>query len=207
MSTESVSADSASAAMGNPDPATSRRLKLTQWIVPVLTSAALAAAISWTASFPGPPFAGLGLIILLGIVAVPLWMISTFAWRMKATHRLAAVIVSVVLLASSVGLTVAGMPLRIRFAASQAAFEAVVAKADAAPRPPFGHLQSFPIRCPTSIGQFRISGCGFGPDGGYTFFQSWNAVTDDSGIAYLPNGPTGWGHHTRQLVGPWYGWS
>lgn len=187
------------------------------WIFPLLTTAAFAYALMWTTSLPGIPVAGVGLVGLFGFAAILLWLVCV--WRMSRSSQLVVGILSVAMVVGSIAATATGTPLRARFGASAAAFEAVVADADAH----FADLgedrnpESFPIRCPTKIGQFRIAECvvidGTKPprvsedaSHGYLFMQTWNALTDDSGIVYLPDGVNAWSawDKPRHLSGSWY---
>jgi hypothetical protein len=217
--------ESLPAGIRDADSPVSPHRQLPRWLLPVLAPAAFAWALSWSASYPGLPWIGLTLSLVLCVAAVLLWL-SSFEWNTTVSRRLVAHIVSAALVASSVGFTASGMPLRVRFAASVGAFESVVAEADAhlgsvrrADVVAAGDLDAevFPIRCPARIGQFRISGCAVvwtrhSPSGdavapgGYLFLQSWDAITDSSGIAYLPDGRgrLGFWEVPRHLGGPWY---
>ena len=62
-----------------------------------------------------------------------------------------------------------------------------------------------------SIGGFSITECR-SIDEGYLFLQAQGAVTDDSGIVYLPAGTTArsdWGsvEAMTPLGGPWWSWT
>lgn len=190
----------------------------------MLSSALFAGSVLWSASFPGVPFVGVALVALFGCITLLSWLIW-FAFDLSASRRVVAIVVGGVLVFSSVVVTATGAPLRARFAWSAAAFEAVIADADAHRGAPIrsemaaaGEFdpEAFPIRCPESIGLFSISGCsvieptkhapGAAGHRGYLFFETWNAVTDDSVIAYLPAGPIAWGWDPpRHLSGAWYG--
>lgn len=138
-----------------------------------------------------------------------------------AVRRMVIGLTCLTLIISSVVVSIAGLPLRARFAASATEFESVVARADAQPLAtsredpvPAGVFDParFPISCPAVIGVFRVYECmTLGPAGqpgsrrGYMFLQTWNALTDDSAIVYLPNGPVDWAWDPpRHLSGPWY---
>jgi hypothetical protein len=65
--------------------------------------------------------------------------------------------------------------------------------------------------CPPGLGSISLSEC-LAVDHGYLFLQAPNAVTDSSGIAYLPEGnnpdTTGLSHRDlTSLGGPWWSWT
>ena len=60
-----------------------------------------------------------------------------------------------------------------------------------------------------SIGKFRIIEC-HTIDGGYLYLQAQGAITDDSGIVYLPaDAESQWRTTERMtsLGGPWWSWT
>ena len=62
-----------------------------------------------------------------------------------------------------------------------------------------GDSRAYPGVCPVSIGEFSVTECR-SIDGGYLFLQAQGALTDDSGIVYLPAGTTArsdWGVRRR----------
>lgn len=204
------------------------------WILPSLATAALAYTIVWTASYPGVLMIGAGLVFLLFGAASLLWLVCI--GQLAARARLVATIVGFTLVVGSIGSTVAGMPQRVRFAASKAAFEAVVADANAhlPARPPQavilstrkihrldldgepvvdevpGGTMDFPIRCPRAIGQFKIAECWAAwtkTSHRYTFAGNWNALGDTSGITYAPGARVKDSSDQWHLTGPWYAWT
>jgi hypothetical protein len=203
MTTASVPGDDSSEQIIHVDPAARPRPRARGvWLVPALVAAAFAGVLTWTASFPGPPMIGVGLLLLLGsgvlYVAPGIWL-AGFGSNGRRGRDLVVGVLGLALVLGSVVLAVTGVPLRVRFAASERAFEAVVAQAN---RP------SSQIRCPSRIGAFELDGCSANADGDYLFLQRWSAFTDDSGILYLPNGPSAWaGEEPRHLGGPWYAWT
>jgi hypothetical protein len=106
-----------------------------------------------------------------------------------------------------------GALLRVRWAASRQSFETEVLAAGA-PVPlkasdDSSFVDHYPGGCPGSIGKFHIVECR-AIDKGYLFLQAENALTDDSGIVYLPDGREGsdWGTETlTPLGGPWWSWT
>jgi hypothetical protein len=99
------------------------------------------------------------------------------------------------------GLT--GTPLRWRWAASEAAFNRLVATL-----PPHGAHQ--PVDVPAHLGPYSISLGDVYPDG-YVFTDSDTANLTDcgSGFAYLPTGRAGFDLGSYEFVrldGAWYQW-
>jgi len=101
-------------------------------------------------------------------------------------------------------------PFRARWAQSLAAFENQVATLG--PPGPGPHLRSkISGPCPARIGSFRIAECN-ALDHGYLFVQAQDAVTDVSGILYVPDGrrPASTGLDSSgftALGGPWWAWT
>lgn len=186
----------------------------------MLATAGFAYAIAWTASYPGVLIAGMGLALLFCGAASVLWLVCMD--QLAPRTRLVVTVIGLALVVSSIGLTAAGAPQRIRFAASEASFEAVAADADAhlPARPPLdgkpvvdevsGGTMDFPIKCPHVIGQFKIAECWASwtkTSHRYTFAGSWDALRDTSGISYLPGARIKDSSDQWHLTGPWYAWT
>ena len=133
-------------------------------------------------------------------------------------RRSVAALVAVVLVIGSgvVGTRLVGHSLlHMRWSASASEFEAVVA---ALPTPQVfsadrsASFRPFPSSdCPAMIGQMPIDGCR-SLNGGYLFLQAPDAITDDSGIVYLPGGndPMTAGlslADVTALGGSWWSWT
>lgn len=169
---------------------------------------AFSVVVLWTGSFPGSPFIGVAAIGIGFLALTTLWVVG-LSWRPRpSSARDRTVIVSYLVAAAAIVTSVSGLALTARFAASANAFDAAV---QAIPPPrsnaDLDHFDSYPGPCPTRIGAFAVSECRtYG--GAYLYLQTWNAVSDDAGIAYLPQGPgsdirySGF-HH---LTGHWYSW-
>jgi hypothetical protein len=171
------------------------------------------AMLGWTVSFPGVPFGWIALSLLSGVVCVVLTvgLLRRHAGRVNPLLVLGSVVVTVAL---GVGVAVSDTPRSLRFQASRPALERVVAghvPPSFADRETFGR---FPGECPPGIGAYAIVDCRAFP-GGFLFLQRENAVTDDSGIAWIPDGPPRQGSGNfgldpsgfTHLDGPWYVWS
>ena len=104
-----------------------------------------------------------------------------------------------------------GARLAARWAASQTAFESAVQTAGPVPvRESYdsGYFGPYPGTCPAFIGKFRIIEC-HTVDGGY-LFQTEGAITDDSGIVYLPADAESQWRATEPMTslgGPWWSWT
>ena len=105
--------------------------------------------------------------------------------------------------------------LQARWADSQSAFEQEVRTAgDPVPvETPFdsGYFATYPGACPVRMGRFRIVDCR-SINGGFLFLQAQGALTDGSGIVYLParKGPRSkwWNIEAMTpLGGPWWSWT
>ncbi len=188
------------------------------------------AALAWTVSFPGPPFGWAGLALLGGVFSL---VLAVRLLRRRENRIHPAVVVGVLGVATALALSIltSSTPATLRFEASRPALEAVVAGHDPLPASSFPEqswnggsgepsfadratFTRFPGECPAAIGAYAIVECrAF--EGGFLFLQQENAITDDSGIAWLPEGlrpqrpdgqglsPSGFTH----LDGPWYAWS
>lgn len=187
------------------------------------------ALLGWTVSFPGLPFSWVGLS-LLSCVASFVLTIVVLRQRVNRIHPVLVVGIVVVSVALGVSVVTSSVPGALRFEASRSALEEVVVGHDTLPASSFPEqswsgpgepsfadratFTDFPGECPALIGAYAIIDCrAF--EGGFLFLQRENAVTDDSGIAWLPDGPrpqrpdgsglgpSGFTH----LDGPWYAWS
>jgi hypothetical protein len=170
------------------------------------------ALLVWGRSFPGFPLTVALATLLCAAGAVLLAVRS----RSRAGATTAVVVVTL-----GVGIAAAAAlgdrPLEARWAASASGFEAYVAELPA----PSSHAAgddgaSFrPLpsdaSCPAQLGRLRLGAC-VSVDGGYLFLQAPDAVTDSSGIAYLParSGTTTTQLDARDLTplgGPWWSWT
>lgn len=164
-------------------------------------------SVVWAFSYPGVPFSVLLVAFLLGLFVLGLGLRVA---RRPGPLGIAVSSLVLVLVAASM-LISSGAPKQVRFAASQEAFAAVVAGVPVPTGNASDMWTTFSADCPAMIGSYTIADCrGFGP--GYLFLQYDDAVTDDSGIAYLPAGlpvdadgqvDSGLTH----LDGPWYAWT
>lgn len=192
-----------------PSPATWRGIVLAA--VSALPAVTLVSGLS----YPGFPMASATLLLLNAVVLVALWV----RWgRRVVTWRSGWVLpVTGIILIGGIVLatTTRDAPLQARWAASAEAFEAEVTVlgppvpvADAGYGAQFVDLAG---SCPAMIGRFPIGEC-VAVDNGYLFLQTPDAVTDSSGIAYLPNGnqPEMTGLYPDGLTplgGPWWAWT
>ena len=103
-------------------------------------------------------------------------------------------------------LIVGSVPLRLRWAASEPAFERLVASVDSSTTPPLRGEA-------TRIGWYDITNIVV-VDDGILFYEDHGAFLDDAGFAYLPHGPypgleNGGFENPRfvHLHGPWYAWT
>jgi hypothetical protein len=195
--------------------ATPRRGQWVFAVAAVLTAVGAAALLLWGLSYPGFPVSVTGLVLLCACLSVA----SAVAWAVRghrpgrAVLRAAGAVVAVAALLTS-GAVVAessdGWPLRDRWAASRAAFEAEVVTAgppDSSERSEdAGPVGRYPGSCPPRIGKYRVSECEF-VDGGHLFRQAPDALTDDSGILYQ-SGLGSWADDAVvALGGPWWSWT
>jgi hypothetical protein len=153
------------------------------------------------------------LLLLNAVALVLLWLrwgkrvvTSRTGWVLPVN---AMILLGGIVLATSTS----GAPLQARWAASAAAFEAEVAVLG--PQTPWpqqdAHFVDLRGSCPSMIGRFAIAECVAVPNG-YLFLQAPDAVTDSSGIAYLPfgNQPESTGLYPDGLTalgGPWWAWT
>ncbi len=171
--------------------------------------------LAWTVSYPGVPFSGVGLTLLGGSVSLVLAVL--LLGRRDRVHPVLVVGAGTLAVALAVAVVVSGAPRTVRFEVSRPALERVVAGRavpSAADVPDHATFAAFPGPCPVWIGAYDVVDCR-AIEGGYLFLQRANAVTDDSGIAWLPGGPSaarpdgsglgpdGFTH----LDGPWYRWT
>ena len=105
-----------------------------------------------------------------------------------------------------------GRRLQGRFAASRAAFEQEVSTAGVPVRSTTPDtFAPYPGACPARIGELAVGECR-SVDGGFLFLQAQGALTDDSGIVYLPEAarPTSSWWRTERMTplgGPWWSWT
>lgn len=182
-------------------------------------AAALALAMTasglllWGRSYPGFPMSAVALAILAALIALVLPIsvrprgASTTAMLLAVTLVLMAGVATTVLIGDAL--------LRARWSRSASAFSAEVeslgppsAVESSDNNSSWGHVSS---PCPTGLGAISLSEC-LTVDRGYLFLQAPNAITDSSGIAYLPEGnnpattqlsP----HDLTPLGGPWWSWT
>ena len=175
--------------------------------------AASAVGVLYAFSVPGISFF---LELLAGwtlILASVVWLLrAVFFWLARRRHR-AVGSLKWLLIAPVGGLLVVALlwwevPLRLRWALSQASFEKVVAEA-----PSGGSRGDWrPIEADGRIGLYRVVSTHRVGEA-IIFYEASGAFTDDAGFAYLPQGPfpelnTGWfeSPNFRHLSGPWYAW-
>ena len=170
------------------------------------------ALLGWGRSSPGFPVD----------VAVVMLLCAVTAVVVAATSRARAVATTaVVMVALGLGVATAALRgdrlLQARWSASTSDFEAYVAQLP--PPSAYAHggegatFHSLPADapCPARLGEFRLGEC-VSLDSGYLFLQASSAVTDSSGIAYLPAGNdaarTGLdGRDLTPLGGAWWSWT
>lgn len=170
-----------------------------RWLLLVVLVVVSLALWAWTMSYAGVPFGWAGLAVLASLAT------GAFALALISQHpdeHSPLLVVGVVSLAVVLGvsLVASGAPRTLRFEASRPALERLVAS-----RP------TTSLDCPGSVGMYGVAECRSIGDG-YLFLQRENALTDDSGIAWLPGGPddqrlTYNRHEFTHLDGPWYRWT
>lgn len=182
--------------------------------VPALALAMTASGLLlWGRSYPGFPMLAAALAILAALVALVLALIVRHRGRRRAA------MLATVILVLGAGIATSGLAgntlLRARWSGSASAFDAHVRNLGPPASVPAGEdgasFRELPSRCPTTLGWIRINEC-LAVDRGYLFLQAPNAVTDSSGIAYLPEGnnPETTGLNAGQLTplgGPWWSWT
>jgi hypothetical protein len=166
-------------------------------------------------SYPGFPMASAALLLINAVILMLLWI----RWGKRVVQWRTAWVLPVtgIILMAGIGAAAStgDAPLHARWAASSAAFEAEVAVLG----PPIAsdnehdgaHFGDLPGLCPSMIGRFAIGEC-VAVHNGYLFLQTPDAVTDSSGIAYLPYGnqPESTGLYADGLTalgGPWWAWT
>ncbi|HEY5785106.1 MAG TPA: hypothetical protein VIT65_10050 [Microlunatus sp.] len=168
-------------------------------------------------SFPGFPFwaAGWGMIAAAtsATLVVASGIRALVIGRSKGRSALTLFLVALLLTA---GVAVAkhddGTRMAARWTASQAAFESEVQTAGPVPvmeKYDSGHFSRYPGTCPAAIGKFRIIEC-HTIDGGYLYLQAQGAITDDSGIVYLPADAESQWRTTERMTSlgePWWSWT
>ena len=185
--------------------------------VPVGLAALAGVLLLWGRSYPGFPMAVALVALLCALAALVLVLVG--ASRARGVVAAVAVVAVAVTLACGVaaGTLVGLRPLQLRWSASASDFEAYVA---GLPAPatfvpsldgPAFHPFPSPAGCPARLGRVTLGECR-SVDGGYLFLQAPDALTDSSGIAYLPagNDPARTGLGTSDLTplgGPWWSWT
>lgn len=158
-------------------------------------------------SFAGAPWVVFVPAALLAVITGLVWL-GVSAGMVAAARRWRAPMIGlVVIIVGIVGMQ-QNLPVRARFAASAAEFQAIV---DAAGPPPRGDEEpSAEPPCPASIGTFAIDRCESVP-GGYLFYDPLGSgLVDWAGFAYLPYGPLPDTEYTSEmqdmfhLQGHWY---
>lgn len=169
-------------------------------------------------SFPGFPLWAAGWGVIAAAAAATLVVASGIRAGVtnQSKGRSALTLVVVVLLFAA-GVVAAkqddGGRLADRWTVSQAAFEREVQTAGVPVTvegsEDSGYFEKYPGNCPGRIGKFRIIECR-SLDGGYLYLQAQGAITDDSGIVYLPSdAESEWRTNERMtpLGGPWWSWT
>ena len=187
---------------------------------PVVASGAAVLAVACLLSglsYPGFPIDVAACAVLAATVSVVV-AIALAVRALGSGHRRlrAAVVLAVVTVVLVAGILAAraddGRRLQARWAASQVAFEQeVLAAGVPAQSAAFDSVARYPGACPVRIGELGIAECR-PVDGGYLFLQSQGALTDDSGIVYLPEAahPTSTWWSTEPMIplgGPWWAWT
>jgi len=171
-------------------------------------------------SYPGFPIDTAVCGVLAAVTSVVLVVDSGVRARVTGLGRARAVVVlGLVTLLFAAGVVAAqsddGSRLRNRWAASQPAFEQEVRTAgnpiQVESSFDSGYFAPYLGACPGRIGEFSIIDCRT-IDGGFLFLQTQGALTDDSGIVYLPAGTPSrseWGSTETMtpLGGPWWSWT
>lgn len=187
---------------------------LVRTAVPALVLASGACALLlWGRSYPGFPVSTATLALLATAAALVLPVtVRPRGWRPAVLMVAVTVVLGAGIAASAVA---DGAPLRARWSGSVATFETEVGRLGPPtafdPTDDSWSWRNSPGPCPARLGSFRVSECTI-IDGGYLFVQAPDAVTDVSGIAYLPGGITsgtsGLGPAGLTLLGgPWWSWT
>jgi hypothetical protein len=160
--------------------------------------------VLWAFSVPG-------LAVLWLLAGLMLWAVAGLVWLIRLMAGLASkqgwswwFVVAPVTVIVLIGLIVASVPLKARWAFSRASFDAA-----AAALPP---AQDF-IGGNAQIGSYRITSVER-VSTGVIFTEVHGAVFNSAGFAYLPDGPTPdlengsfEGPQFTPLGGPWYSWT
>ena len=169
------------------------------------------ALLVWGRSYPGFPVDVALVMLLCAVIAVVV----------AATSRARAVATTVVVVVTlGFGVATAALLgdrlLQARWSASTLDFEAYVAQLPPPSAYTVGdddasfHPLPSNASCPARLGEFTLGKC-VSLDSGYLFLQASSAVTDSSGIAYLPAGNTArTGLDERDLTplgGAWWSWT
>ena len=187
---------------------------------PVVASAAAVLAVVAPLSglsYPGFPIdAAAGAAAATGVSLTVAVVLAVRARRSGRRRLRATVVLAVVAVVLTGGVVAAraddGRRLQARWTASQGAFEQEVSTVGV---PVLSQTSDtfapYPGACPVRLGELGVAGCR-SIDGGYLFPQVQGALTDDSGIVYLPEvtraAPTWWSTETMTpLGGPWWSWT
>ena len=196
-------------------PASSSRRWTRTTLVPLALAVLSGALLMFGRSYPGFPVAVALAVLVSALVAL---LLAGVLSSRGAAHVAVLAVVAVILVAGGAVTTLVGhRPLQIRWSASAADFEAYVAQLP--PPSTFtadrigASFLPFPAAasCPAQIGRLPLSGC-VSLDSGFLFLQAADAITDSSGIAYLPEGNdaarTGLDPvDLTPLGGPWWSWT
>ncbi|MEV6928045.1 hypothetical protein AB0M46_26570 [Dactylosporangium sp. NPDC051485] len=173
-----------------------------------LVVVAVAGGTLWSVSYPGSHFSLFAASGCASILVGCFWLgwtiyvaRTTGGWRRWFLIGPVIGVLTLVLLCT-------GAPFKMRWAASQGAFAAVVA---GHPIPPPGSAwESFTV--PRRLGLYSITRAGWMP-GGAVFYEAHGDVFYDAGFAYLPGGPTAVdtalfeSSQFRHIGGNWYRWT
>ena len=189
-------------------------------VVALVAAGAAVFCLLFGLSYPGFPMATAAWGVLAAAVAVTLVVASGLRAVINSRGYVrAGVMLTLVALVLAGGVVAAkqddGAQLAGRWANSRDAFEAEIAAIGTAPLvkagSDAGYFDRYPKACPRRLGDFRIVECR-SLDGGYLYLQAQNALTDDSGIMYLPDGleaAAEWlvDETVVPLGGPWFSWT
>jgi hypothetical protein len=161
--------------------------------------------VLWATSLPGSSTGWLLLSFVTWTAFGVTWLVRLILYM---THRRRLswwFVVAPLMFVTLVWVVVADLPLKVRWAASQTAFDTAVAEL-----PPGQEVGTEP----QTIGSFRISYWERVPQGVLFYESHGSFMFNDAGFAYLPDGPsdamesgTLESPEFRSLGGPWYAWT
>jgi hypothetical protein len=172
-------------------------------------------ALLYVMSFPGAPFLGDVLAGLALLVAASVWAfraLTYFVSRRRSKAHGNAAWFSVAPLGGVVVLTLlwTSLPLRLRWAASQSAFDNIVE--DLQPLPSRNEIVRLSVG--DRVGLYRIRHAYQKGDAVIFYEVTGSGFLNDAGFAYLPSGPFAElssasfeGPRFRHLGGAWYSWT